>query len=321
MEIKLALILPWLLITSAITDAGGFIHPGMTEKEIMVGGLSRRFIVYLPHSYNANARSSVIFLFHGGGGTPRSMLMISDNDDFRTLSEKNNIILVAPEGIKKSWNDGRETKADKLNIDDVEFVKVLLGYIVKNYSVDTTRIYATGISNGGFMVSRLACEMGDRFAAVAVVAATLGEQMANTGCHPAAPLPVMYIHGTADPLVRFEGGTETIGAGGAYISHQQVIDKWVSIDKCSPVPVVKNLPDISDDGTTVTERVYRGNTDRAVVVSYIIKNGGHTWPGGKQYLPKKYIGVVCRDIDGCQVIWDFFRMHKSAIPSGSDGNH
>jgi polyhydroxybutyrate depolymerase len=310
MQAKHLFLLFSLLMATGITDAQKGIHAGLTEKEITVGGLSRRFILYLPHSYNKNTLSPVIFLFHGGGGTPRSILMINDRDDFREISEKNNIILVAPEGIKKSWNDGRGTKADKLNIDDVGFVKTLLRYVEKNYSVDTTRIYATGISNGGFMTSRLGYETGQKFAAIAVVAASMGEAIAENKIHPGFVLPVLYIHGTADPLVHFKGGSETIGADGPYISHQAVIDKWVLINNCNATPVISQLPDISDDGTTVTRREYRNSKGEVMVVSYIINNGGHTWPGGKQYLPKKYIGNVCRDMNGCRVIWDFFSKYR-----------
>lgn len=310
MRIVTSFILSMLMLMPGILTAQTRKHPGFSEGSIITGNLKRNFVIYLPHGYDNGKKLPVIFLFHGGGGNPWSMLRIDDEYDFRTISEKENVILVAPEGIKKSWNDGRGTKSDKLGVDDVGFIRALMSYMEKNYPVDKSRYYATGISNGGFMTSRLACEMGDRFAAVAAVSATMGEELANTGCHPASPLPVMYIHGTADPLVHFDGGTETIGADGPYISHQQVIDKWVAADRCNPEPVVKKLPDISDDGTTVTESIYRGDTARAVVVSMVIKNGGHTWPGGKQYLPKKYIGVVCHDINGCQVIWDFFKDQK-----------
>jgi polyhydroxybutyrate depolymerase len=310
MRLKLLFTLCLILIIPEVSEAQERIHKGLTEKEVTVNGLARRFILYLPQSYSRSSSLPVIFLFHGGGGTPRSVLMINDGDDFRNISENDNVILIAPEGIKKSWNDGRETKADKLNVDDVRFVKFLIKYLEKNYSADSTRIYATGISNGGFMTSRLGYETGDKFAAIAVVAATMSEAIAERNYHPDFVLPVMYIHGTADPLVKFNGGTETVGATGAYLSHQAVIDKWISLNNCETTPVVTQLPDISNDGTTVTRREFFGVTKDAVVISYVINNGGHTWPGGRQYLPKKYIGNVCRDMNACNVIWDFFSKHK-----------
>jgi|WetSurMetagenome_2_1015567.scaffolds.fasta_scaffold00373_19 polyhydroxybutyrate depolymerase len=310
MRLKLVFTLCLILIIPEVSEAQERIHKGLTEKEVTVNGLARRFILYLPQSYSRSSSLPVIFLFHGGGGTPRSVLMINDGDDFRNISENDNVILVAPEGIKKSWNDGRETKADKLNVDDVGFVIFLIKYMEKNYQIDSTRIYATGISNGGFMTTRLGFEAGEKFAAIAVVAATAGEDIARKDTPRGFMLPVMYIHGTADPLVHFNGGKETIGAGGAYISHQAIIDKWVSIDNCQTTPLVTQLPDISNDATTVTRREYRNLSADVAVISYIINNGGHTWPGGRQYLPKKYIGNVCRDMNACTVIWDFFSKYK-----------
>jgi polyhydroxybutyrate depolymerase len=252
----------------------------------------------------------VIFLFHGGGSKAGSMLNISGGTDFKSLSEENGIILVAPQGIEKSWNDGRMTKANKLNIDDVKFISQLLKYIIDKYSVDTTRIYATGISNGGFMVSRLGCEIGYKFAAIAVVAATMGKDIPYSTCKPDFTLPVMYIHGTADPIIPFDGGEKSIGAEGAFVSHQQVIDKWVAINKCNPVPITTQLPNTAFDGTTVTEQVYSSRINNANVISLIVNNGGHTWPGGKQYLPKFLIGRVSRDINACEMIWKFFSEYK-----------
>lgn len=280
---------------------------GESTGQITVDGLRRSFIVYIPESYSQNKKSPAILLFHGGGGTARSMLNISFGDDFKGISERNNVILIAPEGIEKSWNDGRQTKANKMNVDDVSFVLQLLKSLEKEYAIDTTRIYATGISNGGFMTSRLGCEIGNKLAAIAVVAATMGQEVPYSTCNPDYTLPVMYIHGTDDPLIPINGASKSIGAGGAFVSHQAVIDKWVKIDQCNPVPEVSQLPGVANDGTSITREVYSGGRSGAEVISYIIQNGGHTWPGGKQYLPKFMVGRVSRNMNACAMIWDFFR--------------
>jgi len=272
--------------------------------------MSRSFIIYIPGTYTNTKRSPAIFLFHGGGAHANSIMNISNDGDFKSISERENIILVAPQGIDKSWNDGRGTKANKQHINDVKFIGLLISYVESNYSVDPSRIYATGISNGGFMVSRIGCEIGYKFAAIAVVAATMGVDTPYSVCHPDFALPVMYIHGTADPIIPFNGAQKSIGAEGAFISHEQVIDKWVSINNCSRTPEITYLPNIAKDGTSITKEEYRAEKNGAEVVSYVINNGGHTWPGGKQYLPKIIIGRVCRDMNGCEVIWSFFNQHK-----------
>ncbi|OQP60711.1 hypothetical protein A3860_32450 [Niastella vici] len=298
-----------LLAATHIANAQVKPASGQSTIQITVDHLNRSFIVYLPKSYSTAQKTPVIFLFHGGGANAGSMLNISDKNDFTAISERENIILVALQGIDKSWNDGRQTKANKQNIDDIKFVAKVLQYMELNYAVDTTRIYATGISNGGFMVSRIGCEMGNRFAAIAAVAATMGSDTPYATCSPTFTLPVMYIHGTEDPLVHFNGGAKTIGAEGAYVSHQKVLEKWIIINKCNPRPEVTSLPDIAIDGTSISKEVYAAGKSGAEVIGYTVNNGGHTWPGGKQYLPKIMIGRLSRDMNACEVIWDFFKLH------------
>lgn len=283
---------------------------GESTGQITVDGVPRSFVIYIPERYSPNKKLPAILLFHGGGGTARSMLNISFRNDFKAISERDQVILIAPEGIEKSWNDGRQTKANKQGIDDVKFIRQLLKSLEAEYAIDTTRIYATGISNGGFMTSRLGCEMGNKLAAIAVVAATMGEDVPYSTCSPNFTLPVMYIHGTDDPLIPIGGASKSIGAEGAFVSHQAVIDKWVKIDRCNPKPVVTQLPDRANDGTTITEKVYSGGKNGAEVISYVVNGGGHTWPGGKQYLPKFVVGRVSRDMNACEVIWDFFKKYK-----------
>jgi len=286
------------------------IQPGETTRQITVDNIARTFIVYVPKSYSSAKKSPVIFLLHGGGGTAKSMLNISNGGDFKSISERENVLLVAPNGIDKSWNDGRQTKSNKQGINDVKFIKQLVDFMEANYSVDASRLYATGISNGGFMTSRLGCEIGNKFAAIAAVAATMGTDTPYSVCHPGFVLPVMYIHGTADPIVLFNGGQKTMGAASAFVSHQQVIDKWVAINKCNPHPVITQLPNIAImDGTTITKEEYSADKNDAEVISYVVNNGGHTWPGGKQYLPKIMVGRVSRDMNACEVIWEFFKKH------------
>jgi polyhydroxybutyrate depolymerase len=102
------------------------------------------------------------------------------------------------------------------------------------------------------------------------------------------------------------GGT----AGGTVLSHFQAIDKWISINGCSTTPVITDLPDISNDGTTIKQCVYGGGTNASEVVSYVILNGGHTWPQGYQYLPESIIGKTSQDMNACEVIWTFFKRFR-----------
>jgi polyhydroxybutyrate depolymerase len=159
------------------------------------------------------------------------------------------------------------------------------------------------------MSSRLGCELSNRIAAIAVDAATIEATTIAPSCNPGRPVPAIYIHGTTDPLVPFVGGQMTAGgtAGGTVLSHVQAIDKWVSINGCNTTPTITDLPDIANDGTTITQRIYSGGTNGSEVVSYVILNGGHTWPQGPQYLPEAIIGKTSQDMNACEVIWTFFK--------------
>jgi polyhydroxybutyrate depolymerase len=313
MKYYLTFVILVFLMPGKIVKSQNKIVFGQSTHQILVDHIPRNSIIYLPKAYSTAKKLPAIFLFHGGGGRADFILKTSTGRDFKSISERNNIILIAPDGIKKSWNDGRQTKSNKMNIDDIKFINLLLQYITTNYSVDNSRIYATGISNGGFMVSRLGCEIGYRFAAIAVVAATMGVDTPYSACRPDFSLPVMYIHGTADPVIPFNGAQKSIGAKGAFVSHQQVIDKWVCINQCNSIPVMSQLPDISDDQTTITKSEYDGGKDGAKVIGYVVHNGGHTWPGGKRHLPKFLVGNVSMDMNACEVIWDFFNENKKQL--------
>ena len=273
---------------------------------ITFDGVARNFIVYLPSGYNNSGKMPLIFAIHGGSGTPEGMINIAN---FKTIADRDKVVLVYPEGVQKNWNDGRPTAPNQLGINDVGFFNQMCDYMINNYSVDAKKIYATGISNGGFMSTRLGCELSNRIAAIAVNAATIEATTIAPNCKPNRPVPALYIHGTTDPLVPFLGGQITAGgtAGGTILSHFQAIDKWVTINGCNTTPTITDLPDIANDGTTIKQRVYSGGANGSEVVSYVVLNGGHTWPQGYQYLNEAIIGKTSQDMNACEVIWTFFK--------------
>jgi polyhydroxybutyrate depolymerase len=306
---KILVIANFLLVIFSCNkgDSGPALDKASEQKTVnlTIDGNARSFIIYLPAGYNNAGKMPLIFVIHGGSGTPEGMINIAN---FKTISERDKVVLVYPAGIQNNWNDGRPTAPNQLGINDVSFFNQLCDHLIANYPVDGTRIYATGISNGGFMSSRLGCELSNRIAAIAVDAATIEATIIAPACNPGRAVPAIYIHGTTDPLVSFTGGQMT--AGGTVLSHFQAIDKWISINGCSTTPVITDLPDISNDGTTIKQRVYGGGTNASEVVSYVILNGGHTWPQGYQYLPESIIGKTSQDMNACEVIWTFFKRFR-----------
>ena len=151
---------------------------------LMVDGNARSFIVYLPIGYNNAGQMPMIFVIHGGSGTPEGMMTLAN---FKTIADRDKVVLVYPAGIQNNWNDGRPTAPNQLGIDDVGFFNQLCDYMIANHPVDGSRIYATGISNGGFMSSRLGCELSQRIAAIAVDAATMEATTIAPNCNPGRP--------------------------------------------------------------------------------------------------------------------------------------
>lgn len=273
------------------------------NESIIVDHMRREFVTYLPNGIEDTA--PVIISLHGRLGTAIRQMTFAD---FRPIADRDKVIVVCPQGIERSWNDGRGTPANSRRVDDVKFIDELITYIIDTYHADPSRIYVTGMSNGGFMTSRLACELQKRIAAVAVVAASMDQDM---GYQPAEPMPVMYIQGTKDPLVPFTGG-KMKGAGGSIYSHENVLKKWADVDQCDSKPVITNLPILVNDGTSVQREEYSG-AGGLKVLGFTIVDGGHTWPGGTQYLPKFMIGQLSRNLNACDEIWKFFKENKLGL--------
>jgi polyhydroxybutyrate depolymerase len=264
------------------------------------GGMKRTYTLHVPPGLPIG----LVLNLHGGGGSGVGQQSLTNFDD---VADANNLLVVYPDGYDKSWADGRgASPADRRHIDDVGFLAALAVKLQNDYGVAPGHVFATGLSNGGFMSNRLACDRADVFAAIAPVAGTLGVGVA---CKPSQPVSVLEAHGTADPLVPFNGG-EVRGRGGVShsISVTSMVSQWRSVDGCQGDPVAQELPD-AKDGTRVLRLDSTACTAGTEVVLYQINKGGHTWPGGKQYLPTPVIGTTTRAFDGSEVIAQFFLAH------------
>lgn len=276
------------------------------NETITVDGIKRDFITYIPAGTGNADKLPVIISLHGRLGTAERQMKFAN---FKPVADRDKVIIVCPQGIDRSWNDGRGTPAHDKGVNDVKFIDQLITFMLKHHPADASRIYVTGMSNGGFMASRLACELHDRIAAIAVVAASMDN---SESYRPVKPIPVMYIQGTNDPLVPFAGGKMKRGAGGTIYGHEEVLNRWVIADGCNGGPQKADLPIKEDDGTNVIKEVYENPSTHINVVGYTITGGGHTWPGGSQYLPKMIVGSVSHNLDACQAIWDFFKGNRLA---------
>jgi polyhydroxybutyrate depolymerase len=279
-----------------------FVHISFADK-ITVDGIERTYILHIPKLLDNTKPAPLVFALHGGGGTAKKMNALTG---FNKVSDDYGFILCYPQGIDKHWNDGREVNISHVNgieVNDVKFFSLLIDTLLAKYNIDSSRIYSCGISNGGMMSFRLGCELNNKIAAIAPVAISMSEYLYNS-CSPGKPVPVMIIFGDDDPLVPYEGGSIKWNRG-EVVSVEKTVGFWVKNNECSETPVVTEI-DNEDDDTSVKKLVYSGNTSRNEVVYYHILGGGHTWPGGKQYLPKLLVGRTSKEFNACEVIWKWF---------------
>jgi polyhydroxybutyrate depolymerase len=276
------------------------------RKVITVDGKEREYYVHLPPGYDGTTPVPLVLGLHGGGGTAEDFDKLSH---MSATADAHGFIAVYPQGLDKRWNDGRQFKTLKRKADDVGFLSELCKQLVNDYDVDTNRIYATGISNGGFMSCRSAADMPEVFAAVCSVAAGVSESLAQNHLLR-GPVSLMLVNGTDDPLVPYDGGYVTLLGlkRGKVLSAQEGVGWWAEQLRCDVPPVKTELPDRDpDDGTTVRREDYRG-PDGADAVLVTVEGGGHTWPSGWQYLGERLIGKTTHDIDN-ELIWEFFAAH------------
>jgi len=313
-------IIPSLIL--GVLSLTGFSENKVTTENksgsIRVNGLNRTYIIHLPAS--AKTMMPLVIVLHGGGGNGKNMVKLT-NSGFNKLSDKKGFIVVYPDGIDKHWNDGRnesETgyETHEENTDDVGFISALIDDLTKKYNIDSKRVYITGMSNGAIMSYRLGCELSGKIAAIAPVAGNIPENLRN--CKPSNPVAVLAINSDKDPLVPYNGGDITGPFGkkkiGKVLSAHESVMFWVKNNGCSTVPVVTDLPDNDTaDGTRVQKQQFMNGRNDCEVILYTIRGGGHTWPGGNQYLGEWIVGKTCRDIIATEVIWEFFEKH----PQGS----
>jgi polyhydroxybutyrate depolymerase len=280
--------------------------------------LKRTFNIHIPSSYDKSVQSPLVIVLHGRGANGVSMILLT-HKGFNKMADNDGFIMVYPDGIELNWNDGRmdeeaNDRAHRENINDVGFISALIDSMIKDYNINPKRIYVTGISNGAIMSYRLACELSDKITAIAPVDGNI-PILLYPECSPSRPVSVLAINNTDDPLVPFYGG-EIYGKLhriklGKVLSVDESIGFWVDRNMCSITPVMAEEPDRDPkDGTRVTMKQYINGIEGTEVVLYAVDGGGHTWPGGIQYLPAWIIGKTCKDIDANEIIWSFFKKHS-----------
>lgn len=231
---------------------------------------------------------------------------------FVDLAEREKFVVVFPSAWQRNWNDGRESanmRSQRENVDDVAFVTAIIDEVRSETVIDPARIFATGISNGAIFSHYLGGHLSQRIAAIAPVVGGMARPYAPDFA-PRSPVSVLVIQGTVDPLVPYDGGGILGGRHGYIIGTGTALQKWTEHNGCRTGPKRDGLIDADPGDGCRVERERWSECAAGVEVELLRKvGGGHTWPGGSQYLPSRIVGTVCRDFNATEYIWEFFKRH------------
>ena len=290
--------------------------------EMEYGGYTRTYGYYVPTGYTGSEEVPLLFSFHGIGSSGQEQEELTS---FAELAEAEGFIAVFPDAtnipgyhpilpfmltnVNIQWNLGGPGSLQyHYDVDDVGFISELVDLFKNTYTIDASRVYATGMSLGAMFSYYVAMNLPGTFAGIA----TVGGQMTLNMFEPymdfdldvGSPLPMIEIHGTDDPIVAYDGMSGVTG------SVDDTIDYWKDANNISTGPVETVFDGYPEDPTIVTRYVYSGGTNGTEVILYKVQGGGHTWPGGLQYLDPFFIGYVTTHINGTEHIWNILKEHS-----------
>ncbi len=272
------------------SDAASAAQPltvGDSTGELTYEGQQRTYRLYTPKAYRPDRPLPLVLAFHGYGSQGKDL---ANGSGLNEVAEQKGFVVVYPDGIKRRWNPLNKMLT---GVDDVGFVPALITHIKRNRAIDSRRVYATGVSNGGFLVQRLACETSSPIAAFASVVATLPSQLKGS-CNPQTPVPMLMINGTDDQKVPWQGGN--LGYG-SILSVPGTIDFWQRYNNCPSSAPVKRL--VGDRVEIARYPNCQGGSEVALVT---LKGVGHVWPRGGS-------GSAAL-LNGSEEIWNFFQRHQ-----------
>lgn len=275
-----------------------YLGANRTNGEIESSGRTRRYLLYVPESYRPERATSLVISLHGLADWPARH---SSMTGWNALAEAEGFIVVYPAGtgFPRRWESLGGAGESSGAGGDVAFISDLIDALSREYNIDPDHIYVNGLSNGGGMSHLLACVLSDRIAAIGTVAGAYG--LPDAECRPSRPVPVIAFHGTADPIVPYEG-VQLQRPSRVLRPAAEWAAGWAARNGCDATPA--GLPPVG-----AVSGVRYGDCDReAEVLFYTVEGGGHTWPGGEP-IPAFIAGETNQDIDATRLMWDFFQAH------------
>ncbi len=271
-----------------------FLNPNY--HSLRVDGQLRRYLLYVPDSYNPNQATSLVLSLHGFASWPVNQAFVSQWD---ALADQHGFIVAYPQGtqVPLRWRTAGLDAGENSSGPDIAFLSKLIDELSQTYAIDPNRIYANGLSNGAGMSFVLSCQLSEKVAAVGLVAGAYNYPWQD--CQPERQVPAIIFHGDADPIVPFTGGQS--GPNQIFLPD---VTQWVHTlaekNGCSPLPGTSDLtPHVAQTRFTDCQ---------ADTVFYRISGGGHSWPGGGE-LPERIVGITTHEVNASALMWDFFQQH------------
>ena len=277
--------------TPTPTESSWMCAPGTLDESMPSAGKNRQFRLHIPPSYRSDQPIPLIINLHGTGAYGEGQEQYTG---MSSLADRESFIVVYPQGLGETpaW----DLEPGEQNI-DIAFIRDLISLLENRCAIDLTRIYATGMSNGGGMTNRLGCELSDRIAAIAPV---VGAYAYFGVCPISRPVPVIAFHGDADESVPYEGtgSPELLNVvSGVFPPIYYWAATWALRDGCASRPAV-----ISQKQGVLGE-AWQGCKDGAEVILYTLAGAGHIWPGSRILPGEPSV------INASELIWAFFEKH------------
>jgi len=237
---------------------------------LVSGGHRRTYLLYVPPGDSKSHRLPLVLVYHGAMDTAQGTT--SETDLLSSAEHSHNMILVFPQGYDDTWNEGAgHTPAEQAHINDVAFTAAILSRVESDFYVNTHLVVATGLSNGALLTELLGCRLAGQLTLIAPVEGQIPASV-SPGCHPAAPISVYEIHGTADQAIPYGGGHFSgVGGGTTVLSAPASAARWASLDHCSGKPRTA-----ASGGVNL--RLYTGCRAHVRVTLATIEGGQHQWP-------------------------------------------
>jgi polyhydroxybutyrate depolymerase len=298
LKLRIGIVIVASLLLVSVVPASAYYVANKTNGEIESAGLNRKYLLYVPATYNPGNPTPLIISMHGFAGWPAHQMDVSR---WNALADQYGFIVVYPagRGLPMYWRTGGVSGDAADMMQDVTFISDLIDKLEAEYTIDPTRIYANGFSNGGGMSFVLSCKLADRIAAVGIVSGTY--LFPWDECNPTRPSPVIVFHGSADPVIPYGGGLpKELNISSPDIP--EWIDELARRNGCDNKPA--ELLAIQE----VHGILYSQCMANADVALYTIIDGGHSWPGVDAML-EQIAGHTTMAIDATHVMWDFFQTH------------